>query len=83
MAFRISVCLLLTTRDGRPVYVRDVAQVVIGPSTAESRVWNLTPGAQGWDHLPAVSLALAKRAGANAVVVAKAILERVDSLRGD
>ena len=24
--------LLLTTRDGRPVYVRDVAQVVIGPS---------------------------------------------------
>ena len=35
--------LLLTTRDGRPVYVRDVAKVVIGPSTAESRVWNMTP----------------------------------------
>ena len=29
--------LLLTTRDGRPVYVRDVAQTVIGPSTIESR----------------------------------------------
>ena len=58
--------LLLTTRDNRPVYVRDVAKVVIGPSTAESRVWNLTPVRDGWDRVPAVSLALAKRAGANA-----------------
>ncbi|MGA3397950.1 MAG: efflux RND transporter permease subunit [Acetobacteraceae bacterium] len=74
--------LLLTTRDGRPVYVRDVAQVAIGPSTAESRVWNLTPDQQGWDRVPAVSLALAKRAGANAVVVSQAILQRVQSLRG-
>ena len=38
--------LLLTTRDNRPVYVRDVAKVVIGPSTAESRVWNLTPASE-------------------------------------
>ena len=74
--------LLLTTRDGRPVYVRDVAQVVIGPSTAESRVWNLTPDKQGWDRVPAVSLALAKRAGANAVVVSQAILDRVAGLQG-
>ena len=74
--------LLLTTRDGRPVYVRDVAQVVIGPSTAESRVWNLTPSAQGWERVPAVSLALAKRAGANAVVVARDILARVEMLKG-
>ncbi len=31
--------LLVTTRDGRPVYVRDVAKVVIGPSPQEHRVW--------------------------------------------
>jgi multidrug efflux pump subunit AcrB len=74
--------LLLTTRDGRPVYVRDVAKVTIGPSTAESRVWDLTPDEQGWDRVPAVSIALAKRAGANAVVVSHDILQRVDSLRG-
>ncbi len=74
--------LLLTTRDGRPVYVRDVAKVVIGPSTAEDRVWNLTPNGKGWDRVPAVSLALGKRAGANAVVVAQDILRRVDTLRG-
>jgi multidrug efflux pump subunit AcrB len=74
--------LLLTTRDGRPVYVRDVAKVVIGPSTAEDGVWNLTPNGKGWDRVPAVSLALSKRAGTNAVVVAQDILRRVDSLQG-
>ena len=31
--------LLVTTRDNRPVYVRDVATVVIGPSPLEHRVW--------------------------------------------
>jgi multidrug efflux pump subunit AcrB len=73
--------LLLTTRDGRPVYVRDVAKVIIGPSTAEDRIWNLTPNATGWDRVPAVTLALAKRANSNAVVVAQDILDRVQSLR--
>ena len=75
--------LLLTTRDGRPVYVRDVASVVIGPSTAESRVWNLAPVKDGWQRGPAVSLALAKRGGANAVVVSRAIVDRVQALRGN
>jgi threonine dehydrogenase-like Zn-dependent dehydrogenase len=31
-----------------------------------------------WTHIPAVSLALAKRAGANAVVVAGHVLGRLD-----
>ena len=74
--------LLLTTRDGRPVYVRDVANVAIGASTAEQRVWSLTPHDKGWDRTPAVSLALAKRAGSNAVVVSQALLDRVETLRG-
>ena len=73
--------LLVSTRDGRPVYVRDVAHVVIGPSTAEQRVWTMAPG-DGWQQTPAVSLALAKRAGANAVVVSQAILDRVETLKG-
>ncbi len=70
--------LLVTTRDGRPVYVRDVAKVVIGPSPQEHRVWMDTPGKGGrkakWDRVPAVSVAFAKRAGANAVVVAEQLL---------
>ena len=67
--------LLVTTRDGRPVYVRDVAKVVIGPSPLEHRVWRMRRSTTGtWTRAPAVSVALAKRAGANAVVVADELL---------
>jgi multidrug efflux pump subunit AcrB len=75
--------LLLTTRDNRPVYVRDVAKVVIGPSPLEHRVWNETRGADGsFVRVPAVSVAFAKRAGANAVVVAHDLLARLDGIEG-
>ena len=75
--------LLVTTRDNRPVYVRDVAKVVIGPSPLEHRVWMDTPGQGGqWNRVPAVSVAFAKRAGANAVVVAEQLLARLHSVEG-
>jgi len=75
--------LLVTTRDGRPVYVRDVAKIVIGPSPQEHRVWMEMPGKDGhWDRVPAVSVAFAKRAGANAVVVAEELLARLKSVEG-
>jgi multidrug efflux pump subunit AcrB len=75
--------LLVTTRDNRPVYVRDVASIVIGPSPQEHRVWTDTPSKDGhWNRSPAVTLALAKRAGANAVTVAENLLERLEGARG-
>ena len=75
--------LLLTSRDGRPVYVKDVAKIVVGKRPDDKRVWHMQPdGAGGLDIRPAVSLALAKRQGANAVTVAEEILERLDSIRG-
>jgi multidrug efflux pump subunit AcrB len=75
--------LLITARDGRPVYVNDVASVVIGPSPREHRVWNDARDAKGdWHRVPAVSVALAKRAGANAVVVAEDLLHRLETLKG-
>jgi multidrug efflux pump subunit AcrB len=74
--------LLLTTRDGRPVYVRDVAKIVVAPGVGDSRVWTLTPAKDDWLRAPAVSVALAKRAGANAVVVSQAIIDRVEALKG-
>jgi len=75
--------LLIGTRDNRPVYVKDVAQVIIGPNAAEHRVWNdARDGAGKWDRVPAVSLALAKRAGANAVVVSHDIKQRLATLEG-
>lgn len=73
--------LLVTSRDNRPVYVRDVANVVVGPSPEEHRVWNLAPQADGkWPVTPAVSVAIAKRAGANAVVVAEDLRQRLETL---
>ena len=75
--------LLVTTRDNRPIYVRDVATVAIGPSPLEQRVWMETPGRGGtWNRVPAVSVAFAKRAGANAVVVAEDLLARLKSVEG-
>ncbi len=74
--------LLVATRDNRPVYVRDVAKVVIGPSPQEHRVWMETPAKGGWDRVPAVSVAFAKRAGANAVVVAEQLLARLQNVEG-
>ena len=75
--------LVISTRDNRPVYLRDVAQVVLGTAPVERRVWSLTPDDRGqWERVPAATVALAKRAGANAVVVSEAILNRVEALKG-
>ena len=46
--------------------------------SGRARVWIDTPAADGkWDRVPAVSIAFAKRAGANAVVVAQQLLARL------
>jgi multidrug efflux pump subunit AcrB len=75
--------LLLTTRDGRPVYVKDVAEVVVGAAELDHRAWTLTRDASGkLNRRPAVSLAIAKRKGENAVAVAAAALQRLESVKG-
>ncbi len=75
--------LLLTSRDGRPVYVRDVADIELATDTSDALVSTLTANAQGGvTRAPSVTLAIAKRAGANAVLVADRILERVHLLEG-
>lgn len=67
---------------GRQVYVSDVARVLVSGEDTESRVWNLDKKAEKWELAPAVTLALAKRPGANAVVVAENILHRTEQLKG-
>ncbi|CAN7635582.1 efflux RND transporter permease subunit [Neorhizobium sp. LjRoot104] len=74
--------LLLTARDGRPVYVRDVANVVLATSPAENRVTDIRKVADGLERVPAVSLAIAKRPGTNAVVIAEEIQHRLEQVRG-
>ncbi len=74
--------LLLTSRDGRPIYVRDVATVEFVTDPGEALVSTVTRDGDGLSRVPAVTLAIAKRAGANAVTVADTVLHRVDELQG-
>ncbi|MCP4407404.1 MAG: efflux RND transporter permease subunit [Gammaproteobacteria bacterium] len=79
--------LVVGVKDGRPIYVRDVAQVIDGPSEATQMVSfytgprhdGSTPEADG---APAVTIALAKKEGTNGVTVANAILDRLEVLKG-
>jgi multidrug efflux pump subunit AcrB len=74
--------------EGRPVYVSQVARVIDGPDEAADAVF-YSPGpagategrAAGSEH-PAVTLALAKRTGANATALAERMLRKVEQLRG-
>ncbi|OUS05835.1 multidrug transporter AcrB, partial [Gammaproteobacteria bacterium 54_18_T64] len=82
--------LVITTADGRPVYLRDVAKVVIGASLGEHRVSQLLPvsgdeSAKGknYERLPAVTLAIGKRNGANGVAISEGVLKRLELVRGD
>ncbi len=78
--------LVVTTQDGIPVYVRDVARVFQGPSEAEQLVQYYTGPAYAGEGkangLPAVTVALSKKEGANGVSVANAIIDKVETLRG-
>ncbi|MCI4679330.1 efflux RND transporter permease subunit [Rhodoblastus acidophilus] len=75
--------LLITTRDNRPVYLRDVAKVTIVGEPNETRVGRFVKdGHGGLQGAPAVSVAIAKRAGSNAVVIAKQIIEQLQDLKG-
>ncbi|HRX74100.1 MAG TPA: efflux RND transporter permease subunit, partial [Hyphomonas sp.] len=76
--------LELPGSGGRTVYLSDVATVRVAGGESESRVWTLDrkEDGAGFAARPAVTLALAKRPGANAVNVAEAILERVHVLEG-
>lgn len=75
--------LELTTRDGRTVYVRDVAKVAFVSDLDEHHVATFHRQESGEvTRRPAVTLALAKRAGANAVTVAEEILHRVEAMEG-
>ncbi|MDP2621064.1 MAG: efflux RND transporter permease subunit [Hyphomicrobiales bacterium] len=74
--------LLLTARDGRPVYVRDVARIVFGTAPNETIVTDMRKTDEGLTRTPAVSVAIAKRAGTNAVVIAEKIIHRLEEVRG-
>jgi multidrug efflux pump subunit AcrB len=64
----------------RPVFVRNVAEVVDGG--AEPTEYVRMVNAASKESLPAVTIAIAKRKGTNAVEVAKRVLSRIEPLKG-
>jgi len=75
---------LLTVRSvsGEAIYLRDVATVTESPGQDQARSWRWARQDGAWSQAPAVSLAIAKRPGANAVTVSDAIVRRVGALSG-
>ncbi|MGB3400024.1 MAG: efflux RND transporter permease subunit [Candidatus Deferrimicrobiaceae bacterium] len=71
--------------EGRPVYLRDVAQIVDGPEEAADYVYfGLGPAAQAkaLAPAPAVTLSIAKRKGTNAVAIAEKVIGKVEEIKG-
>jgi multidrug efflux pump subunit AcrB len=81
--------VVISALDGRPVYLRDVAQVIDGPEEPTNYV-RFGVGAafkDGGDGVlgqtfPSVTLSVAKRKGKNAIDVADRVLEKVQALKG-
>lgn len=81
--------LIVGVFNSRPVYLRDVATVSDGPQepTSYSRIGfsrlYLTQTGQNADSVsrPAVTIALSKKKGTNAVKVAEAVIERMNQLK--
>jgi multidrug efflux pump subunit AcrB len=81
-AAEISNLVVAVDKD-RPVFLRDIASVSQGPSEPKSIVENTVRVAGGgFVSAPAVTVAVAKKHGANGVAVADALLEELQAMRG-
>ena len=78
--------LIVGVFSGRPVFLGDVAEVSEGPGeVSEYAFFGTGAAGTGEKHsgdYPAVTLTVAKRKGTNAVVLAGALLAKVEELRG-
>ena len=78
--------LVVGVRAGKPIFLRDVANVRDGPLPPSRYVWHgVAAKAQAASappaQYPAVTLTITKKAGENAIDVADAVMKRVDALR--
>ena len=79
--------LVVGVHNGKPVYLRDVAQIQEGPDTPKSYV-SIGAGPMADQALakigeaPAVTIAVAKKPGTNAVDIARSVIDRFQQLRG-
>jgi len=80
--------LLVGLHQGKPVYLKDVAQVIDGPeepvamsTIAFGPAEEAPPGYERGRFYPAVTMAIAKRTGTNAVTVAQGIIDKLNQLK--
>jgi len=79
--------LVVGVQHGSPIFLHDVAQVSYGPDQPEQYVTTAAGAAtlaQGTSpqRRPAITLAISKKPGENAVAVAEAVLARMRELQG-
>jgi multidrug efflux pump subunit AcrB len=80
--------LVVGSSGGKPVYLREVAQVQAGSAQPARYVWFTpgaaasTPDAPAGAALPAVTLQVTKKPGVNAVDVAQAVRSRLAEMHG-
>ena len=72
--------LVVGMHAGRPVYLQDVADIQSGPAENSNYVWDVPAGSR--TSYPAVTLAIGKKPGENAVHIADQVLQRVNQLKG-
>ncbi|HEX5277019.1 MAG TPA: efflux RND transporter permease subunit [Fluviicoccus sp.] len=79
--------LVVGVTDGKPVYLSEVATLTDGPALPNRYVWlgtgkaAATSGIKATGEFPAVTLAITKKSGENAVDVAERVMQRVDELK--
>jgi len=76
--------LVVGMREGAPVFLRNVAEVKLAADQPERYVqFGFGPASESdVPRQPAVTLAVAKKPGTNAVDVANAVIERFEQMRG-
>jgi multidrug efflux pump subunit AcrB len=80
--------LIVSARDGKPIYLDDVATVTDAPRAPTRYAWfgtgpaSIKAGVSAVSQAPAVTLAIAKKPGSNAIDVATAVIRRVEQLKG-
>jgi len=72
--------VVVGVRSGNPIYVKDIAQVRDGGAQARTAVWHGVAGNSPQEHT-AVTIAITKKPGENAIEVADAVLHQVNLLK--
>ena len=73
--------LVVGVHAGKPVFMKDVADIQDGPRPSSNYVWHGLTQKDGGGEYPAVTLTITKKPGENAIDVANAVMRRVEQLR--